>query len=177
MSMQPCLLIASPQMNDPFFENAVVLLWHHDEDGAIGIVLNRPLEHPVSEVLEGPPVEDYPGATVCWGGPVERGSGTAVVRGEVTQDEGWALTENLGVTRSEDRLRRAIEARTELLLCLGYAGWGAGQLEQEIQDGSWLYTDVSEDLIFDTSSGDLYDRALQTLGLTPSTILMQPIEA
>ncbi|TVQ91976.1 MAG: YqgE/AlgH family protein [Deltaproteobacteria bacterium] len=164
-------------MRDTFFEETVILLWHHDEDGAIGIVVNRPLEHPLSEVLEGPPVHDYPGAWVAWGGPVERSSGTAVLRGEVDDEEGWTLPCRVGITRSEDRLRRAIEEQTELLLCLGYAGWGPGQLDREIEDGSWLYTDVSDQLVFDTPSDKVYERALWTLGLTPSTVLMDPGDA
>jgi len=175
--MQPCLLIASPQMSDPFFEQTVVLVWHHDEDGAVGIVINRPLEYPLSEVLDGPDFQDYDDALVCWGGPVERTSGTAIVRGPVTDDEGWALGDNLGVTRSEERLRLAIGQRTAVLLCLGYAGWGPGQLEQELEHGGWLFTDVSEELIFDVPRADLYERALLTLGLTRATVLMIPGEA
>lgn len=175
--MEPCLLIASPQMRDTFFEETVILLWHHDEDGAIGIVLNRHLDHPLSEVLEGPPITDYPGASVAWGGPVERSSGTAVLRGEVTDEEGWTLPCKVGITRSEERLRQAIHDRADLMLCLGYAGWGPGQLEREIEDGSWLFTDVSPGLVFDTPPEEIYERALLTLGLTPATVLMTPGEA
>lgn len=175
--MRPCLLISSPNMHDPFFEHAVVLIWHHDEDGAIGVVVNRPLDHRLADVLEGPTFDDYERATVCWGGPVERGAGTAILRGTVADDEGWTLSETLGVTRSEERLRRAIDSHTDLLLCLGYAGWGPGQLEDEISAGGWLYTDISNDLLFDTPRTELYERALLTLGLTPATVVMSPAEA
>lgn len=175
--MQPCLLIASPQMSDPFFEQTVVLVWHHDEDGAVGIVINRPLDHPLSDVLEGPPFKDYEGAIVGWGGPVDRTSGTAIVRGPVSDDDGWELAERIGVTRSEERLRLAIQEQSHLILCLGYAGWGPGQLEQELEQGGWLFTDLSEELIFEAPREELYERALSTLGLTRATVLMTPADA
>ncbi len=175
--MASWLLIASPQMTDPFFEQTVVLVWHHDEDGAIGVVVNRPLEHPLSEVLEGAPFEDYDGAVVCWGGPVERGSGTAIVRGDVDDDDGWAIAPELGVTRSEERLRRAIREQSDLLLCLGYAGWGPGQLEHEIEQGGWLFADPTATLLFDTPAPERYEAALRSLGLTRATVVMTPAEA
>lgn len=175
--MQPCLLIASPQMTDPFFEQTVVLVWHHDEDGAVGVVINRPLDHALSEVLEGDDFADWPGAAVCWGGPVDRHSASVVLRGDLSDEEGWMIEPKVSVTRSEERLRRAIAERTDLRLCLGYAGWGAGQLEHELSAGGWLYTEPTEELVFDTPSHELYERALLTLGLTPSTVLMTPGEA
>ncbi|MFT7518265.1 MAG: putative transcriptional regulator [Kiritimatiellia bacterium] len=178
--MRPCLLIASPQMKDPFFERSVVLIWHHDEDGAIGIVLNRPLSHNLSDVLaasENTPIEQHPGATVSWGGPVERGTGTVVARADLPEELGWSVATGVCVTRSEQALNSLLEQRTELILCLGYAGWGAGQLDAEISSGGWLYTEASQELIFDAPREALYDAALASLGLTRSTVIMKPIEA
>jgi len=171
----PSLLIASPQMGDPFFERTVLLLWHHDHEGAAGLVINRPIPHPISAVIDG--AEDYPGAEVLWGGPVERTRGSVVARTDVSEDDGWPLRPGLSITTSATTLEALLAARQPMLLCLGYAGWGAGQLDQEIEIGSWLFTDATDELLFETPREALYDSALASLGLTPSTVLMTPIDA
>jgi len=162
-------------MNDPFFEHAVVLLWHLDTDGAAGLVLNRPIPHPLSEVIEGAP--DYPNTSVVWGGPVERTRGTVVTPVAVPDNDGWPLRPGLSITASQSMLETLITERAPMILCLGYAGWGAGQLDFEIESGSWIFVDATDQLIFETEADDLYDEALATLGLTSATVLMNPIEA
>lgn len=178
-SIGPMLLIASPQMRDPFFEGTVVLLWHHDEEGAIGVVVNRPVEHRLSEVLvidEGmSPVPAGDESPVLWGGPVETSMGTVVTLGHIAEDEGWMLTCGIGVTRSQEALTRLLSQGAPLMLCLGYAGWGPGQLDNEIQAGGWLWTDIDPELVFQSEPEQRYERALASLGLTPNTVWMQPI--
>lgn len=171
----PCLLISAPQMTDPFFERTVVFLWHHDADGAAGLVINRPLPHPISEVIED--VEDYEGAEVMWGGPVERTRGTVVARTDIDPDDGWPIRPGLSVTASMGTLESLFTARCPLMLFLGYAGWGAGQLAHEIEIGSWIFADATDELLFDTPREALYDAALATIGLTPGTVVMSPIDA
>jgi putative transcriptional regulator len=178
--MKPFVLIASPQMKDPFFERTIVLVWHHDDDGAIGVVLNRPMEHFLADVLA---VEDdvdlapYTKTPVGWGGPVEHQSGTVVTRGQIREEEGWTLGGGLAVTRSQETLMELIRRRDPILLCLGYAGWGAGQLDTEISDGGWLYTDPDVALVFDVPADQRYERALASLGLDPKTLWMKGLEA
>ena len=103
----PVLLIASPQMRDATFERTVVLLWHHDDEGAIGVVVNRPVDHRLADVLildEGmEPVPDDDSSQVRWGGPVDTGMGTVVTLGNVLEDEGWMLRCGIGVTRSRSK--------------------------------------------------------------------------
>lgn len=176
--MKPTFLIASPQMGDPLFERTVVLLWHHDEDGAIGVVINRPLEHTLPNVLELPERVDlstYTHTHVGWGGPVENGSGTVVTTVPVPDDEGWNV-QGIGVSRSMDVLVSLLERREPVLLCLGYAGWGPGQLDQEIVQGGWILTEPDPALIFETPADERYERALATLGLRPEHLWMQPID-
>jgi putative transcriptional regulator len=178
--VKPSLLIASPQLKDPFFERTVVLLWHHDEQGAIGVVINRMLEHTMSDVLAMPePVDlsDYEDNAVGWGGPVETTSGTVITRAKLRKDEGWKVAKDIGVTRSQEALVRLVREGADLLLCLGYAGWGPGQLDNEIAQGGWLWTEPSAELVFDAPVDARYDRALATLGLTPTTVWMKPIDA
>ena len=175
--MEPLLLISSPQMRDDSFTRTVVFVWYHDEEGAVGVVLNRQLDHPLSDVLEEADVDDYDGAVVLWGGPVDGGQGTVVTRAGLDDADGWPLREGLSVTRNLTALLRLVDARADLLLCLGYAGWGAGQLDRELERGDWLYTDATDALLFETPREALYETALATLGLTPSTVLMTPIES
>lgn len=177
--MQPCLLIASPQMRDPNFERTVVLVWHHDENGAIGVVVNRPLEHSLADVLdavEGQSLESRTDVPVGWGGPVEAGTGTVVTTGQLEPDEGWTVGRGLAVTRSQDALARLLRERAPLLLCLGYAGWGPGQLDREIERGGWLWTDCDQSIVFETPAEERYDRALATLGLTAGMVWMSPVD-
>jgi putative transcriptional regulator len=177
--VKPSLLIASPQMHDPFFERTVVLLWHHDEGGAIGVVVNKPLEQTIEEVLpapEGVDLAPYRNTPVGWGGPVETGSGTVVSRERMSTEEGWNVDGGLGITRSLDTLLRLIRRQEPILLCLGYAGWGPGQLDHEIQAGGWLWTDCDASLVFEVPAEERYDKALATLGLTRTTVWMQPID-
>lgn len=177
--MQPTFLIASPQMKDPFFEATVVLVWHYDADGAIGVVINRELEHTLPEVLdmtESVDLTPYRNTLVGWGGPVDTNHGTVVTGGTLGEDEGWVLPNGIGVTRSQDALVRLLRHRAPVLLCLGYAGWGEGQLDREIAQGGWIPTDCHPSLIFEVPVEERYDRALATLGLTRTSIWMQPID-
>jgi len=175
----PVLLIASPQMRDAVFERTVVLLWHHDDEGAIGVVVNKAVDHKLADVLlldegmDAVPEDDQ--SQVRWGGPVDTGMGTVVTLGAVDDDEGWSFPCGINVTRSQEALVRLLRDRAPMLLCLGYAGWGPGQLDKEIEAGGWLFADVDVDLVFKEPSDNVYDKALQTLGLTPGKFWMAPI--
>lgn len=159
----------------------MVLVWHHDEEGAIGLVVNRLLEPTLPEVLaldDELDLSAYRDVRVAWGGPVETSTATVITRGQVSEEEGWPLPEHgLGITRSQEALTQLLQRGEQVLLVLGYAGWGPGQLDSELERGGWLFTDVSADLVFDAPAEARYDLALASLGLTASTVLMQPIDA
>jgi len=163
-------------MSDPNFEHTVVLLWNFDEHGAVGVVVNRGTRHKLSDVLDpelrlGGREDD----TAWWGGPVDPGTGTVVVEGPIAEHEGDQLTPNLSVTRSAEALERLLVEDNPMLLCFGYAGWGPGQLNDEIESGGWLFADIDLDLLFRTPVDDRYAAALASIGLTESNIWMQPI--
>jgi len=177
--VKPSLLIASPQMHDPFFERSVVLVWHHDDEGAIGVIINRELDHTVDQVLshlDADRLRPYVGRRVGWGGPVEPTTGTVVTRHDLPDDQSWSVDGGITVSRSMDALNLLLERAEPFLLCLGYAGWGPGQLDEEIRRGGWLWTDCDAGLIFDAPPDERYDRALATLGLRPHEVWMQPID-
>jgi len=167
-------------MTDPNFAGAVVLLWHYDEQGAIGVIINRPVDEPIEELLEDALVDSYapnPLNRVTWGGPVEQQSGTALTDGPLLEEEGWPLPGNMSVTRSADALTRLLRSGDAVVLCLGYAGWGPGQLDDEIGSGSWFYADMDASLVLvEADQADtIYERALATLGLDGSQVWMTPI--
>lgn len=178
MIVAPCLLVASPRIQDPHFQRAVVLLWHHDEDGAIGVVVNRTLDHALPDVLDLPDevdAEDYAATHVHWGGPVETGTGTVVTPQAVSEEEGWNVS-GLGVSRSMDVLMGLLKRGAPIKLCLGYAGWGPGQLEEEVRSGGWIYTDIDPTLVFDLPADEQYAHALATLGLDEQVVWMPTID-
>ena len=177
--MSSRLIIASPQLDDPNFARSVILVCQHDETGAFGLIINRDGPVSIGAVTErmdlGEPAE--PDSVTWWGGPVGPGTGFVIWRGEADDSEGWNLRGDIAVSPSAERLKSLVQTQVPFFLCLGYAGWGAGQLDHEIETGSWLYADVEPTLIFDVPLDERYDRALMLLGLTAYTVSMTPIEA
>ncbi len=173
--MEPGLLVASPQMRDPNFERAVVLLVQHTNQGALGLVVNREATVRVGEVvthLELPSSAPRLQRPALWGGPVERGAGFVLYKG--LAPEGWTAG-TVAVSPSKERLAALIGAGAEFHLCLGYAGWGPGQLDRELEEGSWVHVDAAPELIFDTPIAERYDRALAKLGVPAEMLFMTPI--
>ena len=173
--MEPGLLVASPQMRDPNFERAVVLLVQHTAQGALGLVINRAARVRVGEVVQH---LDMPGTAAplqrpaLWGGPVERGAGFVLYKG--LAPEGWKAG-GVAVSPSRERLAALVGAGAEFHLCLGYAGWGPGQLDRELTEGSWVFVDGASELVFDTPLAERYDRALALLGVPAELLWMTPI--
>lgn len=178
----PVLLIAMPQIQDPFFHKSVVLLIQHGDEGSAGLIVNRPTGLQVSEVLSGMEMRWGGDETaVTWfGGPVapqtgtvlyapDDGSGDAAPAGDDgdggtgTVVAGLALTQNVTVL---NRLAPAPPARFRLLL--GYAGWGEGQLMEEFLRNDWLTAPVDPDLVFAPRPEDAWTGALASVGVDPS---------
>jgi putative transcriptional regulator len=168
-------------MQDPNFARSVVLICQHDEDGALGLIINRKGPVSLEDVIDRleftrPPDEDARGHT-WWGGPVGQETGFVIWRGMANPDEGWTLGGQVAVSPSADQLGQLVADGALFHLCLGYAGWGPGQLDMEIRTGSWVFADVDPDIIFETPLEDRYSAALAQLGLSPGTLSMQHIEA
>lgn len=176
--MEHGFLIASPQMEDPNFAGSVVLICQHDDTGAFGLIINRDGPVSIGAVAErmdlGSPVD--PDCVTWWGGPVGPGTGFVIWRGNTDQEEGWNLAGDVAISPSAARLRQLVSQQTPFFLCLGYAGWGAGQLDAEIETGSWLYTEVDPGILFEVPLEDRYERALATLGLTAEMVWMKPLD-
>ena len=183
------LLIASPQMVDVFFAKTVGLLCDYNEEGALGIVVNRTTELHPDEVLEQMEVSDGGGirGPVLWGGPVQPGAvfltysrlPKALEPQEDDEDVEpvFHLAPRLQVSPSREVIQAvsADDGNPGAFLSLGYAGWGAGQLDEEIQSGSWIFTEVDPSALFDVPADDLYDHCIDTLGVAENQLWMIPI--
>ena len=153
----PCLLVASPSLLDPNFLHTVVLLLEHDEEGAFGVVLNRPLPLTLAQVAQEGGLA-YQGAdeAVAWrGGPVDPQRGILLVQGDLPEEEDTVLDLSHFVSHRKDLLERLLEdARSHYRLFLGYAGWGGGQLDLELAEGAWTRRPlVSEWLLTEEPTG------------------------
>ena len=173
------MLIAAPSMQDPNFVRTVVLICQHDEQGAVGLVINREGPVGIDDVLEKLEIDhsttyDSPTWT---GGPVRPGTGFVLWRGQVEPDEGWNVGDGVAVSPSAERLVRLATTGRPFALCLGYAGWSPGQLDREVQTGSWLFTDVDRNIILEQPLEERYELALSRLGLTAATVVMTPGDA
>lgn len=176
-SLAPALLLSMPQMADPNFARTVVLLCKHNDEGAFGLVVNRPLVTTGRVVVNtDPPLETERELEVWVGGPVEPQSSWMLVgdREEQTGRGGMHICEGLYLSTSPERLSRLLEPnpppRTRLII--GYSGWGPGQLEFELEESAWLLSDVSPDLIFSTPPDRMWEAAIRRLGADPAALQM-----
>ncbi len=177
MNLTGKLLIAMPGMQDPRFSQSVVLLCSHGEDGAMGLIVNKPSpDVRLSDLLgqldisPNPPETDL---TVRYGGPVEGVRGFVLHSGKAREegaslwvDDGFCMTMTLDIL--EDIARGT--GPDKALLMLGYAGWGPGQLESEIAMNGWLTADADMSLVYDLEDAGKWAAALQSIGVDPLSL-------
>ncbi len=174
-------LVSMPQLLDENFARTVSLICHHDAGGAIGIVINRLSSHTLGEIyhqLELEVADPHSAAQPVFdGGPVHREFGLIIHSRD--QDKSWestlAISDTLALTSSRDILLDMArgEGPNESLMSLGYAGWGPGQLESEIQQNSWFSTPVEEQLLFDTQVDNKWYLAAGLIGMDPNKLTGQ----
>jgi putative transcriptional regulator len=171
------LLIAMPGIGDPRFERALILVCAHDETHAMGIALNRPVEGlTVPDLLERLEIESEikaPPDLVLLGGPVQRERGFVLHTNDYRSEDSLEVGDALILTATRDVLEamaQASGAPRRSVLALGYAGWGAGQLEMEIRENVWLTCDADEALVFDGAHEKKWVRALAKLGVDPDKL-------
>jgi putative transcriptional regulator len=178
-SLAPALLISMPQLVDSNFHRAVVLLIKHNEEGAFGLVINRPLVTTGRVVVNLEATEQLSTERelhVWVGGPVEPQRSWMLVgeAGEAEAVQGIRIVDGLYLSTSPDLLRRLLEPSPpqRARLVVGYSGWGAGQLEAELEASAWLLSDVDADLIFKTAPERIWETAIRRLGADPATLQM-----
>jgi putative transcriptional regulator len=172
-------LIAMPGMGDDTFSGAVVYLCEHTEKGALGLVINKPIDITLKNLFEKVElpleIESLAGQPVFFGGPVQ------TERGFVLHDRrpdappyssSLAIPGGLEMTTSKDVLEALSNGNgpKRLLVTLGYSGWAAGQLEEELGRNGWLTVDATPEIIFDTPVEQRYGRAVSLLGFDPAML-------
>jgi putative transcriptional regulator len=173
----PLLLIAMPQVMDPFFHRSVILLVHHDEEGSVGFILNRTTEIEMPDIMSGMELtwQGAPGAVAYFGGPVQPQLGTVLYPLAPPHDElldgsaeicpGVAISQHIG-----DLEHLGMDPPRDFRLLLGYAGWGAEQLMEEILRNDWMTAPGTRELIFTPEPEEAWIQALAAVGVDPSTL-------
>ena len=155
-SLEDQLLIAMPQLADPYFANTVTYLWKHTGEGALGIVINKPLSISVADIFDELEivcsVDDTPfkNQMVLAGGPVERDKGFIIHDADTEWNSSLRIGERFTLSTSRELLQDIANGKgpEKYLVALGCAGWDAGQLEQEVSDNAWLTAPATSELIF-----------------------------
>jgi putative transcriptional regulator len=162
-----------PTLEDPRFAQSVIYVCAHTPEGAMGLVLNRPLERPrfddLLRQLEVAPVPPARRINLCSGGPMDNARGFVLHTADWTGEGSLRVSDELALTASLDVLKAIAEGHgpREGLLALGYAGWGPGQLDAEIQQNAWLSVPADETIVFDEEHETKWRRALAKLHIDP----------
>ncbi|MGB1198907.1 MAG: YqgE/AlgH family protein [Thalassotalea sp.] len=165
------LLIAMPNLGDSLFNRTVTYICEHNDEGAMGLIINLPVNVTLNELLSQldankkslPALEQM----VLTGGPVSQDRGFVLHSPQSCWNSSLALSDKVMITTSKDILMAlgTEQSPSDFLVTLGYAGWGPGQLEQEIQENSWLTTPADSDIIFNTPVEQRWQKAAQQLGI------------
>lgn len=174
----PVLLVAMPHVLDPYFHRSVVLLIHHDDDGSFGFIVNRATGIRVAEILKDMNIhwQGEADTLAFFGGPVQPQLGSVLCSGlsdELRKEDLAAndLGQDLTVTQHVGDLARLSDDLPERFrLFLGYAGWGAGQLMEEILRNDWLTAPVRHDLVFPKDPEETWNQTLRSVGVDPASL-------
>jgi len=173
-SFRAALLLSMPQMQDPNFARTVVLLCEYSPDGAFGLVLNRPTDMPATAMVRlEPPIIGGNELPLWIGGPVEPQRGWILLADE-PDTEFKSIRDGLYLSTSQDVLRDVLAARPapRARVLAGYAGWGPGQLDEELAQSAWLMGDVDLDIVFDLPPDVMWETAIRRIGADPSSLTM-----
>lgn len=188
----PFFLVATPQLNDPHFTKAVVLIVEHDVHGSLGFIINRPIGIKLTELVGARDYEIPSDVTGWYGGPVKTDTGVVLS----LADEEHNVQQSVVLSSAERALKQLVEhAQSRLVIrknrqrisaaepahpteplypfrfLVGYAGWGAGQLSEELREGTWIQVPYNHDLLYDTNWKTLWERALLGVGVNPRQLV------
>ncbi|HIA00300.1 MAG TPA: YqgE/AlgH family protein [Myxococcales bacterium] len=165
----PSFLIAMPNLRDPNFSETVILMLDHNDEGAVGLVVNRPFPGSPQVVCAGLGVDwaEQTMGDIRVGGPVRPQAGCLVHPPDWRFSDTQIVTPDISVSTSREALDELLpRADCPFRLLLGYAGWGPGQLEQELSEGTWLSVPVSHAVLFETPAEQMYESALASMGIS-----------
>lgn len=176
LSLSNQFLIAMPKMADPLFNRALVYVCEHGEQGAMGLIINKPSGIVLAQLFDQVDLSlshvDTASSPVFFGGPVQPDRGFVLHAPVGNWQSSLKVSDNIALTTSKDILVAVSEGQGPdyLLVTLGYTGWQSGQLEQEIAANAWLTVDQAPEIIFSTPTEQRYDRAMALLGFEPSSL-------
>jgi len=179
-SLSNHFLIAMPTLDDPNFHHTTTYICEHNEEGALGVVINRPLEIQLGEILRHmditTDIEAIQNQTVYMGGPVQSDRGFVLHEPVGDWEATLKVTDTIGITSSRDILADIArgDGPDHAIITLGYAGWGAGQLEQELAENTWLSGPASSKIVFETPSEQRWLAAAALLGIDLNLISSDP---
>jgi putative transcriptional regulator len=170
------LLVAMPSMGDPRFVRAVIYICSHGPSGAMGLIVNRlfgDADFPMLlDQLNVEPPAVTPDIPVQFGGPVEMGRGFVLHSNDYAREGTTKIDDKVSVTATIEIIQdiAAGKGPARALMILGYAGWGAGQLEEEFKNNGWLTTERDDEILFDRNLDSKWDRALAKIGISPAML-------
>ena len=170
-------LIALPGMEDSRFQRSVILICHHDQDGTMGLIINKPKDDlKLSDILSDIGIDGdikVANSPVLNGGPVDINRGFVLHSDDISStNDALALKHGICLSSSREALENLVtdNAPNKVLLAVGYAGWGGGQIEQEIQANVWMVTESDPDIIFDAHHLSKWEQAIRSTGIDPNMI-------
>jgi putative transcriptional regulator len=170
------LLVAMPSMRDSRFEKTVIYMCVHNAEGAMGLVINRQIDSitfpQLLNLLNIEAVKPAPHVPIHFGGPVESGRGFVLHSADYGHSGTILVDRSIGLTATIDILRDLAQHKgpRHCLLALGYAGWGPGQLDGEIQQNAWLHVPADDGLVFDRDLDSKWNRAIAKIGIDPALL-------
>ena len=170
LNLSHYFLLAMPDMQDPYFARSVVYVLEHDSNGAFGLIVNKPVATKISEIVSQLDIsvpESWQDRPVLYGGPVSTEQGFVLFE---TEENGGQISgsSRIAITTSIETLDTIMHVEDQqFLLCMGYAGWAPGQLEQELQHNGWLTVEADLDILFRTPTEGKFNKALKKLGIDP----------
>lgn len=166
-------LIAMPSLDESYFGRTIIYLCEHDDEGAMGLVINKPTELSIAKVLAELNLVDedddkLSGQNVLSGGPVQTDRGFILHNDDHLWSSSLKLDDKITVTTSKDILEKlnTEQGPQKFIMTLGYAGWSPGQLEQELAENTWLTLEADPELMFNTPVENCWDKALEKLGVS-----------
>jgi len=173
-TIAPGFLISMPQLGDPNFNRAVILMLEHDDKGSMGLVVNKPAPLTLDDLAQGQGLDVLPerrAQPMFMGGPVEPQRGF-VLHDQPSLDEKHEVLPGLYLSLTLDSLRPLLmNPDAKFRFCLGYAGWGPKQLDGELAAGSWLFTEATGGPVLELSPDKLWEATLRTMGVDPAMLL------
>jgi putative transcriptional regulator len=173
-ALSPGFLIAMPQMTDPNFHQTVVLMVEHSAEGSMGLVLNRESPLTLGELGKNQALAVWPGRQgqrVRVGGPVEPYRGFVLHDSPAVEERSEVLPGLFLSVTSDALTPLLVDDAATLRFCLGYAGWGPGQVERELKEGAWLFTEASRDAALLMAPEALWEQVIKGMGIDPGWLV------